>query len=119
MTQPRLNIAFVLARRFTLAAYANFVDVLRLAADEGDRSRPILCRWTVIGARGSVIAASCGTRIEPDAPPENPSQYDYVVVIGGLIGTPQPLDPALTAFITRAAGAGVVCAVDADMDVLI
>lgn len=107
MSGPRLNIAFVLARRFTLSAYANFVDVLRLAADEGDRSRPILCRWAVIGNRGAPIAASCGTRIEPDAPPEDPAQYDYVVVIGGLIGAPQPLDPALTAFLQRAAAAEV------------
>ncbi|KGJ14340.1 GlxA family transcriptional regulator [Paracoccus sanguinis] len=104
---PRLNVAFVLARRFTLAAYANFVDVLRLAADEGDRSRPILCRWAVLGTPGTAIRASCGTRIEPDTAPENPAQYDYVVVIGGLIGAPQPLDPALGAFVRRAAAAGV------------
>jgi hypothetical protein len=32
----KLNIGFILARRFTLCALANFVDVLRLAADEGD-----------------------------------------------------------------------------------
>ena len=32
------NVGFILARRFTLCAFANFVDVLRLAADEGDRS---------------------------------------------------------------------------------
>ena len=30
---PRLRIGFILARRFTLCAFANFVDVLRLAAD--------------------------------------------------------------------------------------
>jgi len=41
--EPRLRVGFLLARRFTLCAFANFVDVLRLAADEGDRSRPILC----------------------------------------------------------------------------
>lgn len=107
MTAPRLNIAFVLARRFTLSAYANFVDVLRLAADEGDRSRPILCRWAVIGAPGTPIAASCGTRIEPDAAPDDPAAYDYVVVIGGLIGAPQPLAPPVSAFLQRAAAAGV------------
>ena len=83
-SRPRLNIAFVLARRFTLSAYANFVDVLRLAADEGDRSRPILCRWTILAADRTPIPASCGTRIEPDARPEDPRQFDYVVVIGGL-----------------------------------
>ncbi len=37
---PTLKVAFVLADRFTLSAFAGFVDVLRLAADEGDRSRP-------------------------------------------------------------------------------
>ena len=36
----RLTVGFILAKRFTLCAFANFVDVLRLAADEGDRSRP-------------------------------------------------------------------------------
>ena len=45
----RLRVGFVLARRFTLSAFANFVDVLRLAADEGDRSRPIRCSWRVLG----------------------------------------------------------------------
>lgn len=106
-SRPRLNIAFVLARRFTLSAYGNFVDVLRLAADEGDRSRPILCRWAVVSGDRTPIPASCGTRIEPDARPEDPRQYDYVVVIGGLIGTPQPLAPELTAFLHRAAATGV------------
>lgn len=105
--RPRLNIAIVLARRFTLSAYASFVDVLRLAADEGDRSRPILCRWTVVAPDRSPILASCGTRVEPDGRPENPAQYDYVVVIGGVMGAPQPLHPELTAFLHRAAGAGV------------
>src|SRR5215472_3699218 len=37
--EPRLRVGFLLARRLTLCAFANFVDVLRLAADEGDRSR--------------------------------------------------------------------------------
>ena len=44
----QLNVGLILARRFTLCALGNFVDVLRLAADEGDRSRPILCAWRVL-----------------------------------------------------------------------
>lgn len=39
-----LTVGFVLADRFTLSAFAGFVDVLRLAADDGDRSRPVACR---------------------------------------------------------------------------
>ena len=31
--KKRLSVAFLLADRFTLSAFANFVDVLRLAAD--------------------------------------------------------------------------------------
>ena len=58
----QLNVGFILARRFTLCAFANFVDVLRLAADEGDRSRPILCAWRVLSPTMDPIASSCGHR---------------------------------------------------------
>ena len=44
----RLSVGFILTRRFTLCAFANFIDVLRLAADEGDRSRQILCDWKIL-----------------------------------------------------------------------
>ena len=43
-----LRFGFVLAPKFTLVAFAAFVDTLRLAADDGDRSRPIECSWTVV-----------------------------------------------------------------------
>ena len=58
----QLTVGFILARRFTLCALANFVDVLRLAADEGDRSRPILCAWKVLSPTMDPIASSCGIR---------------------------------------------------------
>ena len=48
--RKRLHVGFILADRFTLSAFANFVDVLRLAADEADKSRPILCEWSVLSA---------------------------------------------------------------------
>jgi len=35
---PALRVGFVLANNFTLSALSLFVDALRLAADEGDRS---------------------------------------------------------------------------------
>jgi transcriptional regulator GlxA family with amidase domain len=66
--EPRLRVGFLLARRFTLCAFANFVDVLRLAADEGDRSRPILCEWTVLSHSPHPIPSSCGVLIQPMAP---------------------------------------------------
>ena len=62
---PRLTVGFILARRFTLNAFANFVDVLRLAADEGDRSRPVRCEWSVLSDTMNPVAASSGEVIQP------------------------------------------------------
>ncbi|MFQ8431050.1 hypothetical protein [Amaricoccus sp. W119] len=81
----RLKVAFILARRFTLCAYANFVDVLRLAADEGDRSRPILCSWKIVAADREPIVSSCGVAVQAEEPLGDPSRFDYVVVVGGLV----------------------------------
>lgn len=104
---PRLRVGFILAPRFTLCAFANFVDVLRLAADEGDRSRPILCRWRILSPTADAIESSCGVRIEPEDRLGNPQQFDYIVVVGGLIGEIERLHAAQIAFLRQAAQAGV------------
>ena len=80
---PRLNVGFILARRFTLCALGNFVDVLRLAADEGDRSRPILCAWSVLSPTTAPIASSSGIVVQPDERLGDPTRFDYLVVVGG------------------------------------
>lgn len=84
-TAPRLSVGFLLLKRFTLCAFANFVDVLRLAADEGDRSRPILCQWRVISADLRPVHSSCGIAIQPHEPIGDLNRFDYIVVVGGLI----------------------------------
>jgi len=38
---PDLRVGFILAPKFTLIAFASFIDCLRHAADEADRSRQI------------------------------------------------------------------------------
>jgi transcriptional regulator GlxA family with amidase domain len=103
----RLDIGFILARRFTLCAFANFVDVLRLAADEGDRSRPILCGWKVLSATMDPIASSCGVAVQPDERLGEPSHFDYLVVVGGLVDETENLHPDYVRFLRRAADAGV------------
>ena len=55
-----LRVGILLTPNFTLNALANFVDVLRLAADEGDGSKPIRCKWHIMSATGHSIDASCG-----------------------------------------------------------
>src|SRR5690606_26307670 len=83
--QPRLRIGFLLTPRFTLSAFATFVDVLRLAADDGDGSRPIRCRWRVLSPDMAPVQSSCGMRIEPDERLGDPARFDYIVTVGGLI----------------------------------
>ena len=106
-THARLRVGFVLAPRFTLSAFANFVDVLRLAADEGDRSRHILCDWKVLAPDARPIASSCGVSVQPDERLGDPSRFDYVAVVGGLVDEIERLDPAHVAFLRRAADLGV------------
>lgn len=91
--RPRLRVGFVLARRFTLSAFANFVDVLRLSAAEGDRSRPIHCSWKVLSATMAPVRSSCGIPVGPDEPLGDPARFDYVVVVGGLIDEIERLEP--------------------------
>ncbi|WP_108662426.1 GlxA family transcriptional regulator [Acuticoccus kandeliae] len=105
--KPRLSIGFILADRFTLSAFANFVDVLRLAADEGDRSRPIFCRWHVLSATMNPVRSSCGLSVQPDARLGDPSRFDYIVVVGGLIGAVEPVGREVVAFLQAAAAADV------------
>lgn len=104
---PRLRVGFILAHRFTLCAFANFVDVLRLAADEGDRSRPILCRWRVLSPTSDPVESSCGVRISPEDRPGDPRQFDYIVVVGGLMDEIARLPAESVAFLRRAADLGV------------
>src|SRR5438094_711500 len=59
---PKMRIGFVLTPCFTLTAFAAFVDALRLAADEADRSRPIEVEWAVLGDRDRMTSAG-GTSV--------------------------------------------------------
>jgi transcriptional regulator GlxA family with amidase domain len=105
--KPRLRVGFLLARRFTLCAFANFVDVLRLAADEGDRSRPVLCEWAVLSHSLDPIPSSCGVLIQPTAPLQAPDAFDYIVVVGGLIDEIPNLPRQSIRFLQESAEAGV------------
>lgn len=104
---PKLRVGFLLAPRFTLTAFAGFVDALRLAADEGDRSRSLLARWEIIDTNNGPVTSSCGATVAPTAPLDAPQQYDYIVVVGGLLHGGQRVPPRLTAFLREAAKAGV------------
>ncbi len=103
----RLSVGFILLSNFTLCAFANFIDVLRLAADEGDRSRQIKCRWEVLGDPKSPVRSSCGISIQPTAGFDDPTRFDYIVVVGGLIGALARRNETVEAYLKGAARQGV------------
>jgi transcriptional regulator GlxA family with amidase domain len=105
--EVRLRVGFLLAPRFTLVAFAGFIDVLRLAADEGDRSRQRICTWSILGTDDEPVVSSCGASVRPTAPMEEPEQFDYLVVVGGLLHDGQKVSRSQYAFLREAASKGV------------
>lgn len=105
--RPSLSVGFILADNFTLSAFSMFVDMLRLAADEGDRSRPILCRWQIMSARPDPVQASCGLPVGRTSGLIDPAEFDYIAVIGGLLHSGPQIDRETIAYLQRAAQTGV------------
>jgi transcriptional regulator GlxA family with amidase domain len=101
----RLSVGFVLQPDFTLVAFSSFVDALRLAADEADRSRPLRCRWEVLSADMRPVRASCGIEVSPSKELGEPGEFDYVVMVGGLLPGGRRLAPRLTDYLRSAAAA--------------
>ncbi|MEK0083000.1 GlxA family transcriptional regulator [Benzoatithermus flavus] len=104
---PVLSVGFVLAENFTLSAFSLFVDQLRLAADEGDRSRPIRCRWSIMGSRAEPVRASCGVTVSRTSGFVDPRRFDYIVVVGGVLHRGPQVDAATVDYLKAAAAAGV------------
>lgn len=102
-----LRVGFILSRNFTLSAFALFADTLRLASDLEDRSRRVHCDWDVLNASRNFIMSSCGVQVAPTAPLTDPTLYDYIAVVGGLLSVEEPLDPASLAYLRKADAAGV------------
>lgn len=105
--RPPLRIAFILLPRFTLTSFAGFVDAIRLAADDGDRSFPLRCAWSVVGEPGTYVTSSCGVPVGVTHALQDPRAFDYVAVVGGLLHGGQKVPPAAEDYLRRAAAAGV------------
>src|SRR5258705_7476329 len=97
--RPPLRVGVVLAHHFTLSAFAVFIDHLRLAADEGDRSRPLHVQWSIMASRPESVPASCGVLLEPTSALLSPELLDYLVVIGGILHPGPPIDETTTGYL--------------------
>lgn len=102
-----LSVGFVLLHRFTLLPFAAFVDCLRLAADEGDRSRQLRCHWTFMTSAGEEVVSSCGAAISPCERFREPEEFDYIVVVGGVLDESDRRDTLALAYLRQAANARV------------
>ncbi|GLZ73501.1 MULTISPECIES: GlxA family transcriptional regulator [Burkholderiaceae] len=101
-----VRFGIVLLPNFTLTAFSGFVDMLRLASDEGDQSRPDRCHWQIIGETLSPIRASCGVRMSAWTTFEEAEDVDYVVVVGGLLHSGSETSRATLDYLRRMADAG-------------
>ena len=101
--QERLRIGFILARSFTLSAFAMFVDTLRLASDETDRSGRRFADWQVLGSTRHLITSSCGVQVAPTSDFVDPQEFNYIVVVGGLLSHDKPVDHETIAYLKKAA----------------
>lgn len=103
----QLSVGFVLLPHFTLLPFAAFVDCLRLAADKGDFSRQIHIRWSVLGTGSKPIRSSCGIETPPWEAFGDPSRFDYIVIVGGLLNHDTSTDTATINFLQRASECNV------------
>lgn len=103
----RLRIGFLLLDKFTLAAFSGLIDVLRLAADHGGRSRKLHASWTVMSLDGQPRRSSCGILVTPNGDLMDPADFDYLAVCGGNDYLNDALPESLLAYLRRAAASGV------------
>ena len=106
-SNPELRVGIVLLPNFTMMAFAGFVDALRLAADEGDRSRQIKCSWTVMSEHREAVRASNGIMVQPDSDLQPPGSFDYVAVVGGTLHHAERESAALLSYFNGVATAGL------------
>lgn len=101
----QIRFGIVLVPNFTLTVFSGFVDLLRLASDDRDFSKPVRCAWSIVGETLTPVRASCGIQVVPWTTYEEVGEFDYVVVVGGLLHSGPPASGATLQFIRRAADA--------------
>ena len=106
-TAAKLRVGFVLQPQFTLLALSGMVEILRVAADEGGRSRQIHCRWNTMTPGAAAVSSSCGLVVQPDSDLLPPDHFDYVVIVGALPEAQKSAPPAIDDYIRQAARQGV------------
>lgn len=103
----KLRIGFILSRSFTLSAFSLFVDTLRLASDQLDRSGRIAADWQVLAGSKNPVRSSCGVQVVPTSDFVDPANFSHIVVVGELLSEKEPIDDQTVRYLHRTAAAGV------------
>jgi transcriptional regulator GlxA family with amidase domain len=106
-SRSSLKVGFILAREFTLSAFSLFVDTLRLASDVDDHSGRVHCDWSVLSSTRHLIKSSSGIQIAPTAGLRPHREFDYLVVVGGLLTVEEPIDRETREYLNAATADGV------------
>lgn len=101
--ERQVRFGSVLLPNFTLTAFSGFVDLLRLASDEGDFSKPVRCAWSIIGESLTPVRASCGIQIAPWSTFDDTDELDYLVVVAGLLHSGPSANESVLGFIRKTA----------------
>src|SRR3546814_16545174 len=72
-----------------------------------DWSSDVCSSDLVVGADDQPIPSSCGVEVRPDEGFGDPSRFDYIVVVGGLLHGGQRISASTIAFLQKAARRGV------------
>ncbi|MEM9788137.1 MAG: GlxA family transcriptional regulator [Pseudomonadota bacterium] len=104
---PDVRLAFILTPAFTILPLAGFIDAVRHAADEGDRSRQIFCSWEVLSSDLTLVTSSSGLSVAPWKTYAEAGEYDYLVIVGGLIDQLDKIDLETLGFIKAQRAKGV------------
>lgn len=102
-----LNVGILLWPRFPLLSLGGLCDALRHAADRSDQSRQLRCLWTTIGAHDTAVESSCGIAVPVQSAFPDVEEFDYLVVIGGLLPYLEKVDRRYWDYLLAAAHAGI------------
>lgn len=97
------NIGFLLLPNFSMIAFTNAVEPLRMA---NYLSRKKLYRWSLISTTGEPVCASNGLAVSPVCNTDNLRQYDMIIVCGG-VNVREALDDRTQSTIRQIAALGI------------
>lgn len=97
-----LRIGLLPLPDFTLLALTGFLEALRIAGDDADRSRNLYCRWDIMSPNSGYLRSSCGLSVSPTSKLQPPESFDYIVVVGGRLEAHERTDPAIIEYVQRA-----------------